>query len=105
MERWNDDNNYNISWYGINANQVPRHLYDNVMAKIAEYTRGPPVRAKVVMIDRIVQDRYDSLGIVRVNGTLYLVALTNMFMIKVDLHYVKNDIVSMFLDNVIEVEQ
>ena len=77
MERWNVDSNYNISWFGLNASQVTIDLYNHVMAKITEYTRGPPVRAKVLIVDRIMQDRYDSLGIFRVNGTLYLVGLTN----------------------------
>ena len=59
----------------------------------------------MVIIDRIIQDHYDSLGILRVNGTLYLVGLTNTFLIIMDLHYVNNDIVTMFLDNVIDVEE
>ena len=104
MERWNEENNYNISWFGINANQVPIELYHDVMVKIVEFTRGPPVRAKVVIIDRIMQDTYDSLGIFRVNGTLYLVGLTNHFMILTDLHYAKNNIVSMFLDQIIDLD-
>ena len=104
MERWQVERRYNISWYGINASQVTPQLYEAVMEKIREYTRGPPVRAKVVMIERSVSDRYASLGILRVRTSLYLVGISNAFLIMVDLHYVKNEIVSMFLDNIIDVE-
>ena len=104
MERWHEERRYNISWYGINATQVTQQLYDEVMDKIREYTRGPPVRAKVVIVQRSVSDTYDSIGILRVRTSLYLVGITNSFLIMVDLHYVKNEIVSMFLDHIIDVD-
>ena len=104
MERWQVDRHYNISWFGINATQVTPQLYEAVMHKIVEYTRGPPVRAKVVVIERSVSDTYDSVGILRVRGSLYLVGITNAFMVMVDLHYVKNELVSMFIDDIIDVE-
>ncbi len=98
MAPWSDDEEYQITWFGINADEVDQELHDTVMAKIAEYSRGAPVRAKVVFLQRTLHDTLDSVGVFRVGDTLYFAALTNSFMVVMDLHYVKNSIISRYLD-------
>ena len=102
MARWRESNEYDMSWYGVGANHVPEEIFNDVMRKIGEYARGAPVRAKVILASHtLADDDMDALGICEVRGTHYFLVITNAFMLVMDLHYARNEIVASLLDSTI----
>ena len=102
MARWGEASDYDMSWYGVRADEVPEEIFNDVMLKIGEYARGAPVRAKVVLAQNTLEDDdMDALCIIEVHGTYYFLVITNAFMLVMDLHYARNNIVAELLESTI----
>ena len=102
MAGWQSASHFDMQFYGDAAADVPDEIFDAVMLKIAEYARGPPVRAKVLLLGHnLGEDEMDAVGTFHVGDTRYFVVMTNAFMIVMDLHFVRNDIIAEFIDTTI----
>ena len=102
MAGWGAASHYDMQFYGDGAGDVPDEIFDAVMLKIGEYARGSPVRAKVILIGHTLDDDdEDAVGIFHVGETRYFVLITSAFLIVMDLHFVRNEIVGEFLDTTV----
>ena len=102
MAGWRSASHYDMQFYGDGAADVPDEIFDAVMLKIGEYARGAPMRAKVLLVGHnLADDDMDAVGICHVGDTRYFLVMTNAFMIVMDLHFVRNDIIAEFIDTTI----
>ena len=62
--------------------------------KVREYAKRQMVKAKIVVIEKENEGELDSIGLAKVNGSLYFVAITVGMLVVMDLRSVKNDIVA-----------
>ena len=65
-----------------------------VIEKVNEYARRLPVKAKIIFIEREKEGGLDSIGLVKVNGSLYFIGITVGMLVIMDLRSVKNDIIA-----------
>ena len=102
MAGWASSTHYDMQFYGDGARDVSDEIFDAVMLKIGEYCRGAPVRAKVILVGHnLADDDTDALGIFHVGDTRYFLVMTSAFMIVIDLHFVRNDVIAEFIDTTV----
>ena len=84
-----------VRWFGIEENDVPSALREDVIDKIFIYSRRPNVRAIVHQTVRIGStDPDEELNfIVICNGSHYFVLVTATYTLVLWLHDVRNDII------------
>ena len=104
MARWSNSSAYEISMFGDGVNDVSEETCNLVMLKIRQYARGAPVRAKVILVERTdVGDDRDVLGIVEINRTRYFLVITNTFLLVMDLHYARHEVIYRLLESTIQI--
>ena len=104
MPRRRQSSAFEMTWIGNGVNDVSAELVALVEAALRRYSCGAPVRATVVLVERMDTDNgRDTLGIVEVNGTYYFLLITNVFLLIMDLHYARNEAVAHLLDFTIHI--
>ena len=104
MARRRGSSEFEMTWIGDGVNEVSAEMVALVEYKLQQYSRGAPVRATVILVERTDTDNgRDTLGIVEVNGTYYFLLITNVFLLIMDLHYARNEAVAHLLDFTIHI--
>ena len=81
-------------WRGEDIDQLTNDQRAFAIEKVHEYARRLPVTAKIIFIDKENEGELDSIGLVKVNGSLYFIGITVGMLVIMDLRSVKNDIIA-----------
>ena len=104
MPRRRQSSAFEMTWIGDGVNDVSAELLALVESALRRYSCGAPVRATVVLVERMDADNgRDTLGIVEVNGTHYFLLITDVFLLIMDLHYARNEAVARLLDSTVHI--
>ena len=87
-----------FEFLGLNEESLTREKKVFLVRKIQSFSRLPPVRAKVVLIENDNVTEEDQIAVAKVNGIHYFIVCLAEYLIVMDLHYVRNDIIAQLLD-------
>ena len=83
-----------VTWSGRDIDRLTSNQKTFAIEKVREYARRLPVRAKIIFIEKENEGELDSIGLVKVNGSLYFIGITFGMLVVMDLRSVKNDIIA-----------
>ena len=83
-----------VTWSGRDIDRLTSDQKTFAIEKVREYARRLPVRAKIIFIEKENEGELDSIGLVKVNGSLYFIGITFGMLVVMDLRSVKNDIIA-----------
>ena len=87
-----------VDFIGCNAEHLSQEIKDMLFEKIKSFSRRPPVRAKVVLIENDNVTEEDQIGIVKVRDIYYFLCLLTDYLIVMDLHYVENGLIALLME-------
>ena len=86
-----------IRFYGDNAANLEETMKWQIYLMVLSVSRGPPTRAKVVLVENGEHFTENQWLMMRKNDTTYFVGIYPGFVVVMDLHYVKDRIIGHLL--------
>ena len=87
-----------ITLYGNNAANLREDIKDRIYVKVLAIGRRAPIRAKVALVQNNENFTGDRWLMARINEIVYFVGIFDGLVMLMDLHYVKNIIISYLLE-------
>ena len=87
-----------FEFLGLNAESLTQEKKVFLVRTIQSFSRRPPVRAKVVLIENDNVTEEDQIAVAKVHGIHYFIVCLAEYLIVMDLHYVRHDIIAQLLE-------